>query len=100
LVMKTSIRGHGMLLFIGVLLPDHEQQVRLGQVSARKTSPARLLQATGPQARKGEGGWLCRSASAGSCAEKKKKEGGLDWLQGELGFGPSPSRIWKFLFFF
>jgi hypothetical protein len=25
-VMKTSIRGHGMLLFIGVLLPDRAQQ--------------------------------------------------------------------------
>jgi hypothetical protein len=25
-VMKTSIRGHGMLLSIGVLLPDHAQQ--------------------------------------------------------------------------
>jgi hypothetical protein len=25
-VMKTSIRGHGMLLFIGVLLPNRAQQ--------------------------------------------------------------------------
>jgi hypothetical protein len=25
-VMKTSIRGHGRLLFIGVLLPDRAQQ--------------------------------------------------------------------------
>jgi hypothetical protein len=25
-VRKTSIRGHGMLLFIGVLLPDRTQQ--------------------------------------------------------------------------
>jgi hypothetical protein len=25
-VMKTSTRGHGMLLFIGVLLPDRAQQ--------------------------------------------------------------------------
>jgi hypothetical protein len=31
--------------------------------------------------------------STGLSMEKKKKEGGLGWLQGELGFGPSPSRI-------
>jgi hypothetical protein len=131
-VMKTSICGHGMLLFIGVLLLDRAQQddgpdaisnrtlnpvsvgawwifdwrmvdfrLARGEFGSARSSRGRQVRRgfcrplghTGPQARKGEGGRLGRSASAGSRAEKKKKEGGLGWLQGELGFGPSPSRI-------
>jgi hypothetical protein len=52
---------------------------------------ARLL--CGP-CRNGEGGWLGRSVVSWAARGKAKaEEDGLGWLQGELGFGPSLSRI-------
>jgi hypothetical protein len=47
----------------------------------------------------GEGGRVGRSTASWAARRKEKaEEGGLGWLQGELGFGPSLSRIEKFLF--